>query len=161
MTSIVIEGPNGSGKSTLTKKLQNDIGLIAFHATRPKDKKQAIKFAIEQVSDISEGKSFIYDRSHAISRQVYQADALDEEERRLYNAHIEYISLTTPIIYCVGSGKRDTNKPHYDKQLIEETTKNQDKIKANYEELMQNIPHIRYDFKKDSYNNLLLKLTAL
>ena len=121
MRSIILEGPNGAGKSTLAHKLYAEYvpdGTELFHATRPDSSKQAIHLANAQLENILMNKPAIYDRSHALSRIVYQHNAIDTAEYNLLYAHARFLQHHCTIIYCTGQGEHDTNKPHYDLSLI-------------------------------------------
>jgi len=154
-TSIIIEGPNGSGKSTLAKALAEKYMLPIVHATKPKDPFEAIDKAFWQYY-YAKSSAVIFDRSHAISRLVYQHNTLGILEEELLEVMASHTGLVHNVIYCTGQGERDTDKPHYDEALIKETTDNQDAIRRRYSSIFDVLKHQRYNFEKDSISSLQL-----
>lgn len=150
---IIIEGPNGAGKSTLAKTLSEKFDIPISHATRPKNHKDAIDKAVIQYFNILDGTPMIYDRSHCISRIIYQN--VSRYEATLYLALARLAAEHSKLIYCYGQGQRDVNKPHYTEELIKETEINQQYIRAKYEEILKNLPYIGYNFESDSLQKLL------
>lgn len=154
-TSIILEGPNGSGKSTLAEKLSVLTEYPVMHASRPGGVRDAINRALNQ--HITH-YPVIYDRSHAISRLIYQKNTISELERDLLEVCAKHLAEQFIIIYCTGHGVRITeDKPHYDEELIKETTQNQHKIRKMYDEVMDNIPHQKFNFANDEISCLQLK----
>lgn len=153
MKLIILEGANGSGKSTLAKQLAETYNLRAYHATRPLNSAEAIGKAFEQYE--LAWSLAICDRSHAISRLVYQGDNLGSLEREILERIAWHQGASCNIIYCTGQGKRNINKPHYNPQLIEET-QDQERIKEEYKSIFDVIKHQKYNFEKDDISSLQL-----
>lgn len=151
-TSIILEGPNGAGKSTLAEQLSEQLGWPIMHATKPVGCRDAINRSLNQQLGTY---PVIYDRSHAISRLVYQNESIGELERALLITCAEYAANTHIIIYCIGKGERDINKPHYNDKLIKETS-DQEKIRKLYDKIMSTIPHQKYNFVKNKISDLQL-----
>jgi hypothetical protein len=159
--TIIVEGPNGAGKSTLIQQLSNKFERPIFHATKPSDSTEALLLASDEIiKESSKIELELWDRSHSISRLIYQFNSLSDEERGIYEAYTKWLAANTIIIYCIGKGKRDTNKPHYNDELIKETS-NQTAIRRQYNSLFSNIPHIKYNFEVDTFSSLLSKLDAV
>ena len=161
MRSIILEGPNGSGKSTLAGELELELDRPFYHATRPTDSNQAIHLANAQLENILMNKPAIYDRSHALSRIVYQHKTIGAVEYDLLYAHVRFLQHHCTIIYCTGQGEHDTNKPHYNDRLIKEVQEAKSGIDDAYYEHFIALKHIAYNFEKDSFKGLLLKLDAV
>ena len=160
MQSIILEGKNGAGKSTLAIELQNRFSGIIKHAIRPANSQDAANLCLDQLDDIHSDDFFIFDRCHPISRLVYQQDSLQPLEAYYLTLFARHMAHNAILIYCTGNGDRDINKPHYDKQLIEET-KDQEKIKDNYDKVMATLPYISYNFEKDDIECLLSHISSL
>ena len=153
-TSIILEGPNGSGKSTLAKKLSGQLELPVIHSAKPDGIHDAINRCLNQQYG---SYPYIYDRSHAISRLVYQHDIIDDLERELLLSCAKHLARTHTLIYCTGHGARITeDKPHYNEALIKETTENQHKIRKLYESVMAELPHKKFNFEKHEIGCLQL-----
>jgi len=150
--SIFIEGPNGAGKSTLASSLRELKNMNIVHSSKPYSMLEAHAHSLYQ---IVREDDIIFDRSHAISRLVYQNHTISSFERELLWLHAKQLACTNLLIYCIGNGERDINKPHYDKELIKETS-NQKIIRARYEEVMKILPHQTYDFKINKISCLQL-----
>lgn len=152
-TSIIIEGANGAGKSTLAAQLSEKLDIPVIHSTKPVGCRDAINRSLNQHLGTY---PVIYDRSHAISRLVYQHDTISDLERDLLFVCAKHAADSMIVIYCIGKGERDTNKPHYDDELIKETS-NQKRIRKLYNDVIKKLPHQKYDFKKDDISCLQLK----
>jgi len=151
--SIVIEGPNGSGKSYLAKQLSEKYGLPIMHSIKPDNSFIAIDESYRQYYAAKSPK--IFDRSHAISRLVYQRDILGILEAELLEVMAKHLSFTTNLIFCTGSGKRDINKPHYNEKLIKET-EDQVPIINSYTSVMSWLKYQEYNFEKNNISSLQL-----
>lgn len=123
-----------------------------IHATKPADAFTAVDLAFRQCHYST---PVIFDRSHAISRLVYQKDILGKLEHDLLKVCAYHLSAIATIIYCTGKGERDTDKPHYDEQLIKET-EDQEPIIKRYAEVMRWFEHQKYNFEIDEISSLQL-----
>lgn len=150
--SVVIEGTNGAGKSYLANQLAEIYSVPILHAARPDNAVDAINESFRQHLWF---EPLIMDRSHAISRLVYQYNILGDLERELLLVMARYLAASTTLIYCTGQGVRDTNKPHYNEALIKET-KNQAPIIKHYKALMRELKHQEYNFEKNDISCLQL-----
>jgi len=153
MNSIILEGPNGCGKSTLAKLLSEKYGLRIYHATKPASHFEAIELAYGEyhLAKIPA----IFDRSHAISRLIYQRDTVGILERELLEVITARSMIQYNIIYCIGHGKRDIDKAHYTPELIKET-QDQENIRKRYDRAFHYIKHQKFDFKNDDISSLQL-----
>lgn len=152
--NIVIEGANGTGKSTLAEELGIVFGLQVIHANGPsKTEEECLARCIRQEAliDLSE---YVFDRTQSISFLVYQEyDAMIE--RKVYG-FAEHLADNCKLIYCVGQGKHDySGKPHYDEKLKNQVDNDQEGIRNMYEEVMQGLPHLRYDFESGDILKLI------
>jgi len=151
--TIILEGANGSGKSTLAKELAKKYNLRIYHSIRPATALEAIYHAYTQYELCK--YPAILDRSHPISRLVYQTDTIGILEREILEVIASHQALCATVIYCTGQGERDTNKPHYTKELIKET-QDQDKIREQYDYIFDVLKHQKYNFKNDEISSLQL-----
>jgi len=150
--SIILEGPNGAGKSTLANQLAEKYMMPIVHATKPDGPFDAIEKAFRQSFSTV---PVIYDRSHAVSRLVYQYDTIGDLECDILVACARHLSSDYTIIYCVGQGDRDMDKPHYTEEL-KEATKDQNIIRQKYDYIMRDLNYQKYDFAKDEIGSLQL-----
>ena len=153
MNSIILEGPNGSGKSTLAKLLAKKYDLKIYHAIKPATHFDAIELAYGEYHLAK--TSAIFDRSHAISRLVYQRDTIGILERELLEVIADHSMIQYNIIYCIGHGERNIDKAHYTPELIKET-QNQEDIRKRYDRAFRYIKHQKFDFKDDDISSLQL-----
>lgn len=153
--SIILEGPNGSGKSTLGEKLSRDLGLSYVHAgPSPGDDAAAITACTKQCTFLVNGS--ILDRCTPISRQVYEKPISGDHR---YDLHIwaETMSDLAFVIYCTGYGDIH-GKDYYPPGHLDEVTLKREAIRGDYEEVMEDIPHITFNWSTDSYEKLLARL---
>lgn len=154
--SIILEGPNGGGKSTLSKILEEHFGLPAYHSgPNPGDTDKAIMACNHQMLKIMNG--FIVDRVTPISRPVYDHDTIPAHEIESFGLVLDNMLRHAVVVYCNGVGPF-TNKPYYPDGHFETVSKERIKIRKLYEVSFKDIPHIPYDWHKDSLKELLKEL---
>lgn len=154
--SVILEGANGCGKSTLARQLEKDLGLTYSHSgPNPGDSDKAREACINQIKLLEQG--CVVDRVTPISRVIYDWDVIPESELKEYNYFLEVMLSRAVVIHCTATGLF-TNKSYYPEGHYERVLKDSDKIKELYADLMQGIPHIKYDWTSDSYYKLLEKI---
>lgn len=153
--SIILVGANGSGKSTLGAKLREVLDLPYHHAgPSPGGVVEAFEACLLQVKLLDSG--VVLDRATPICRRVYERPIYDSEEifLKLFTSHM---SKQATIIHCVGSGEF-TKKDYYPEGHFEEIVQKQDMIRARYLEVLQDVPHLTYNWQTDSVDDLIRKL---
>ena len=157
---IIIEGPDNSGKSTLCNQLSKHFQIEVIHSGGPgKDFEEIIH---RTDSFISAHKQIcIRDRFPAISDKVYASILRDGQTvftDPVYKKYMEIlIGMHPVIILCWPEyGTMMNLKTHQrglfdDDELWEGVKANQEKIIEMYDNLFQEIPHIKYSYE-DPYN---------
>jgi len=154
--SIILEGPNGGGKSTLSKMLAKDLGLPTYHSgLNPGDTDAAIKACQQQLERIM--GVYIIDRVTPISRPIYDHDVIPKYETETFDVILNLMMRYAVVIHCNGKGIF-TDKDYYPKGHFDKVDKDKEKIQKLYLKMFKTIPHIRYNWKDDSYEKLLEKI---
>ena len=146
--SIILEGPNGSGKSTLGRKLSEDLQIPYSHSgPSPDDIFLACR---DQYRLLMDGT--IVDRVTPISEQVYQkctARQLNE-----FKAWRDTFAIHAVYVYCTGEGQF-MPKEYYPPGHYEEVVRNRSVIRHEYDNIMETVDHITFNWNTDSYDDFL------
>lgn len=160
---IILEGVNGSGKSTLAEKLSKILRIQHIKlGPRPINDFEALR----QIQNQDQLKEGILDRSTAISHQVYWGDTenivdLNPSVVFVANRFVhKMVEEGCVFIHLTGKGQNKV-KSYYTKKHIENIRKHYSIIRERYEEIFKKIPHLVYDFNKDSVTELLLKIKSM
>jgi len=155
MTGIILVGPNSSGKTTLAAALSKSLQMERFHSGNAPIDDEAIMTCV-----ITQGKMLrnnrIVDRVTAICHPIYNTPLSKCIVDRLYGAALA-LAARYPIIYCVAEGS-PVDKDKYPEGHYEMIVRDKEYIVDRYELLMDSLAHIRYDWTKDSYEELLKEL---
>lgn len=145
---IVVEGFDNSGKSTLINKLAKTFKLdIHWAGGPPKNHVIALSDSTTQLSM----EDIIHDRITPISRQCYESpEAIKPEMIFLPGILKNFIRCKSKFIYCTGKGIEHMLSECDSDDHLTYITENEVVIKLRYEHLFESIPHIKYDFNRDS-----------
>jgi hypothetical protein len=159
---IILEGPDNAGKTSLANRWKHELGprVPYFHPGGKPDNIDAEGACIEEQLEWLQGStSIIMDRCTPISQQVYNYST----ELAAWRLHMwqRYEALGVVTIYC---------RPSIDRLLRTqdftwrdgETDEHKDKIIAGqhkfvqrYDDLMQMIPNVCYDWEDQAHANLI------
>lgn len=162
---IVLEGPDNAGKTTLAQKLcMQAKGLRYYHpGGKPAGIREETEFCILQVAMLNVD-GVLMDRCTPISQQVYNPDPAMDMVRNKYLAEMRY---KNPVfIYCRPSTDRlmrvedltwreGESEEHKQKIIL-----NQHTFIDRYDQIMQRVPHIAYDFESPMADVIVAKLIA-
>lgn len=148
MKSIILEGPNGAGKSTLGMKLTLALGMPYRHPGPSPDRVTSTlsSCCMEQLSWLLDGS--VVDRVTPISEPVYNQN-LTHMELGMMKGILYNMLENAIVVYCTSDGDF-TKKPYYPDGHFEEIVRDKADIRHRYMEAMSEIPHIHYDWTKDS-----------
>lgn len=163
---IVLEGFDGSGKSTLAEKLSKHLNFQFMHPGKPpKDREDELAHLNNQsgLFAFAEKLNVIMDRCTCTSQYVYRMGESTIEYRDFI---IDLASKHIFVIHCVTDGLQNQEflvSEHDDVKTIEHAKSNALPLIARYDQLMQLIKNnhgnvISYDYRKDSYEKLLVTL---
>lgn len=169
---IVIEGPDGSGKSALRDRLAADLRRTPIHTGGPTRTRNDVLRRNEAMMGFAPEK-VIFDRVSPISDTVYR----QAEGRKILVKPEEQIQFLkrfgAVIIYCcLGSSAEmvehidRTPKAHKPEDYLEKVLAMHPKVVEAYEEVItaaqdSGLPVIRYNWKTDSYPDLLRWLACV
>lgn len=153
---IVVEGYDATGKSTLAQALAEMLGLDLVEAgPKPPSDLDAICDGINQLRM----KNVVHSRITPVSRQAYQFDISDYHRSTLSDILARFVDIGAIFIYCVNTDNEDHELKDYDTpEHIEHITSNKSTICEHYDVLMEGIPHIRYDFRVNTIEEVLCKI---
>lgn len=152
--NIVVEGIDGSGKSVLIKQLTKDLKMKIFWPGGPPASNLDVLMRCDEQAEMD---NVIFDRVTCISDQCYHIPMSISRSVILKSAFSKLILSNPIIIYTIGIGEI-SNDGYNDEKHDLFVKRNYDIIYDNYKQIMSTIPHIKYDFKVDSYADLLLKI---
>lgn len=157
MNGLIFEGPDGAGKSYTAREVSRAVGFPVHHFGGPPKSKDEVW---DRAQFIFKAKNMIFDRVPIISDQVY-GPILRNEESVFCLSHLTLIPF--PVIYCrpsydtLLSVKLET-KDHKPKAHVDKVTKNLLKILRAYDDIMERIPHIKFNRDKESIEDLIKRL---
>lgn len=151
---VILEGPDNAGKTSLANSVIHTLGsTVAYYhpGGAPAGIDAEGECVEQQIEVLQDCRTILMDRCTPISQRVYNPDI----HRDPWRAHMwsRYEALNVVVIYC---------RPSTDKLLRvqdftwrgDETEEHKQKIIRNqhlfvqrYDELMQTIPNIYYDFE--------------
>lgn len=153
---IIVEGIDGSGKSVLVKRLGELYDLPTVWAGGPPSSdEEAISHCIKQL----ELDWVICDRVTPISRTCYQT-GISQLHRENLLGMLRQMLRDSVIVFCIGQGEESADG-HRNDDHDEFVRREFDRIKYAYIELMQNIPHVTYDFKTETAEKLCDRISHL
>ena len=143
--SIILEAPNGGGKSTLGRLISKELKLQVIHSgPSPGGFIESMEACLLQLNRIKNGN--IIDRITPISRRVYDYGKLPEFEIQDYIYFTEEMCKHAVIVYCCGHGDF-SKKDYYPDGHYESILSARNTIRAHYEEIMKDIPHLKWDYQ--------------
>lgn len=153
--SIILEGPNGSGKSTLGKELSSILGIPYMHAgPDPGSFMNVLEACVDQLTLLKKG--VILDRCTPISRVIYQND-LTTTDLMILAAFYKMMEKYADCIYCVSNGEF-SEKPYYPPGHFKEVKDKHAYIRAQYDLIFSRIRCHKYDWTKESINDLIKRV---
>lgn len=159
---IILEGPDNAGKTTLANGIKHIMGPLVeyFHpGGKPADLEAEGECIETQLEALERSSAIIMDRCTPISQRVYNPDPQLEGWRE--HMWQRYVDLGVVVIYC---------RPSTDKLLRVqdltwregETEEHKQKIITNqnlfvqrYDQLMQRIPNVCYDFEDETHAKII------
>ena len=163
--SILLEGADNSGKTTLAKELlQLNAQLEHFIAGSPPLNMDHERFCIQQQYALACRPHMILDRATCLSQQIYNDGRLFETG--LMVELDKLLQIGTLVVFC---------RPSTDKLMAyekftwrsEESEIHKQRIIANrhlyierYDQIMQKIPHIVYDYEDELASAWLRKMLS-
>lgn len=160
---IILEGCDNSGKTTLANKIKHALGprVEYFHpGGKPADLEAEGQCVEEQLHTLAASSAIIMDRCTPISQAVYNTDP----ELEIWRSHMwgRYMDLGVVVIYCRPSTDkllrvqdltwRDGETEEHKQKIIN----NQHTFVNRYDAIMQDIPHICYDYEDTQQSELVL-----
>ena len=151
---IILEGPDNSGKTTLANRIKHALGdhVTYFHpGGRPVDESHETKCLLDQDTLIRQFDRIVVDRLTAISQRVYQPNAARTQIR--IDALNQLLCSGAIVIYCRPSTDRllriqdFTWRDEETEEFKQEIIANHHTYVNRYDELMQTVPCITYDFE--------------
>lgn len=159
---IILEGPDNAGKTTLANGIKHLMGpqVNYYHPGGKPDSFEAEGLCIEQqLEALDTSWPIIMDRCTPISQRVYNPDPqLEGWRERMWQ---RYVDLGVVVIYCRPSTDkllrvqdltwRDGETEEHKQKIIT----NQHQFVARYDQLMQRIPNVSYDFEDAAHAGLI------
>lgn len=157
---IILEGPDNAGKSTLANMLAKDLGIEVVHpGGPPANIADALIRCGEQamIFQIGEHVSFIYDRVTCISDQIYRGRSSYLVSFALFQQDLlnEVENGNAMLVYCrppnrvVKDFSNHVTKSHETDAVVEHAKRNVDRIIFEYDELMNVLKPVVYDYTAD------------
>lgn len=171
---VIIEGPDNSGKSTLIKNIVRSLAPMPIkvnHSGGPPHSEGEVKKRMDDILKLGEKEPFLLqDRVSCISDIVY-GTTLRDGSVFTKTDHLTRLMKSGPIIiYCrpptmillKGIANRPVKK-HKTPEHVQAVVENQRRLASVYDELMDNIQHINYDWTQSSpaYFSLLLNYLGM
>jgi len=152
MLSIVIEGFDGCGKSQLARELSK-LYTLGIHTigSRPSSDKEMEYMSNLQIS-IAENSRVIFDRLTSISTMCYKNPCTNS---LVMASHLANIVPYCIFIWCHTEDPEHVIKDYDATKHLEVISSTQQEIIDRYELLMDQVPHIKYDFKKNRLQDLM------
>lgn len=165
---VILEGADNSGKTTLARTIENGaIGLARYwHAGGPpRTREDELTCLIQQSGMVLETCQYIMDRVTAISQQVYNPDPTLEASRK---ARLQLLAKARGVIivYCRPSTDRLlraqdlTWREEEDDAHRQKIINNLHVFVERYDQVMQQVPCIQYDYETSESTVLRTKLIS-
>jgi hypothetical protein len=167
MKNIFVEGPDGSGKSHLVQRLQNDLERPAILTGGPPKNAGQMRTRFNWVKALCQDHNgLIFDRAPMICEIVYPAlvGRLNYFSRK---ECVDELIATNPIVvYCrrpladMRESISQSPKGHKSSEHLRQVLDSYPDLVNRYHVVMDRleaigVPVIRYDFERDSYQELL------
>ncbi len=148
-SGLIFEGPDGSGKSYTAEYISSAVGLPIHHFGGPPQTQDEMEKRLEILLSID---NVIFDRIPYISEQIYGPIV---RGKALIDLTDWEFKIPFPVIYCRPSKETILKtqlevKPHKSKEHLDSVKENLEKIISSYDQLMDKIPHIK--FNRDKYS---------
>lgn len=157
---IIVEGADNSGKTTLVNDLSRRLMVPAFHAGGPPGSDAiALRLCAEQLTQCD--SPCILDRVTPISRQIYENRMGDDNLNQYLKRMLDHKFAI--VIYCRPPNEKLMDlsnhkvRPEESDEHIKYVTENQQHFIKSYDRLMSKIPHISYDWTKETDFDTLAK----
>ena len=152
---IILEGMDGSGKSTIAQR----IGLPVVQPGAPPKTKELEAWFFETQLKAAYGPPVVYDRVTCISQQVYRKRLFDP----WYIDPLYKLTHTVGVVvvYCRPPDAllldltRLKAAEHDTPEMLQLVRDNAETFVNSYDELMQIVPHVRYDFTRDNADDFV------
>lgn len=161
---IILEGPDNAGKTSLANAIKHMLGhqVTYFHpGGKPEDLEAEGLCVEQQLEALDTNWPIIMDRCTPISQQVYNPDP----QLVGWREHMwqRYVDLFPIVIYCRPSTDkllrvqdltwREGETEEHKQKIIT----NQHKYVRRYDELMQRIPNVCYDFEDRAHASIIFE----
>lgn len=154
--SIILVGFNQTGKSTLGLLLSEKLSLPYHHSgPAPKDSITVFKNCEDQLDKIKKG--VILDRFTPLCNPAYNEVLINEST--CMDKIVGIVSLKAHIIFC-DTQSRPINKSKYTEEHFERICNHNKSIRENYKHALKGKPFIKYDWRTDSFEDILEKINA-
>lgn len=161
---IILEGPDNAGKTSLANRWKHELGpnVEYFHpGGKPEDIDAEGRCVEDQLERLAAACAIVMDRCTPLSQRVYNPDP----NLNMWRAHMwqRYVDLEVLVIYCRPTtdrllrtqdltwreGETDEHK--------EKIIRNQHLFVQRYDELMQGIPNVCYDFEDRAHADIIYR----
>lgn len=158
---LILEGPDNAGKTTLANTLRQSLPNLLYHhpGGRPADHLEEMLCLDDQLDKMSKHTHILMDRCTAISQQVYSPNKTLQIGRDMNLT--DMINAGVTFVYCRPSTDwlmsfenftwRDGETEEFKKEII---AKQHIYIKR-YDELMQWVPHLYYDYRSEEAGDMV------
>lgn len=162
MAKIIIEGPDGAGKSYAIEHIRSAINIPLYPIQGPP---KSPSDAVNMVTTALDAEGYIFDRFPLISEMIYgpiirNTHIFDPSWLKRLNPEEDFIVYVRPSRDVILSHQLES-KPHKPLEHVRKVQEKHNKIIDAYDELMNRVPHIRFDRDGVSMHNLCAMLTAL
>lgn len=162
---IIVEGPDNSGKTTLIKFLSKHLQFYHYAQGNPPTDQQSILVRARDLVYIYGPTRTICDRVPFISEKVYGPVLRDMDMLEGTTFLTAAIAKGVPVIYCRPSLNyaEGTHRIGEDPRHVKQTIWHKQALINKYDEVMIDIPHIKYDFTTvdHTYGLLLVEYIRL
>lgn len=163
---LILEGPDNAGKTTLADTLRKLLPQhVYFHpGGRPADEKAEDACLKDQLWLMTSQDRLIMDRCTSISQQVYSPDPRRSAERGL--ALNDLITAGVIFVYCrpntdwLMSFENFTWREGETEEFKQEIIAKQHVFIQRYDDLMQWVPHIHYDYRSEEAPTIIRHLVG-
>lgn len=151
--NIVLEGFDGSGKSTLAEVLAKEFQLEYFWASGPaKNHAGAIDCCEEQIKL----KNCVIDRVTCISAWAYMNRYISVQlVMRFIQYQKEMENKGFLFVYCTTEGQFTADKEFDNGDYCKWLIKNAWQIRHRYDQIFKHIPHFKFDYTEQSYDEVI------
>jgi len=154
--SIILVGFNQTGKSTLGFWLSDNLSLPYYHSgPAPKNTERVIENCKVQLDLIKTGH--VLDRFTPLCNPAYNEVLIDEST--CMDKITGLVSQKAHIIFCDTTSK-PINKSKYTEEHFERICNHNKSIRENYKHALKGKPHIKYDWRVDSFEDILERVNV-